>query len=95
MVNIINPMKQKTSEWGWLSLWGYKRVNLHIYSAAYCGLFDSSSITDGNACHYRQGTRFDPFYGSRIFSASSSSLLFLAPSIFNPQQAAEIKESKN
>jgi hypothetical protein len=79
---------------GWLSRWGYKRVSLHVYSAAYCDLFTGSSISFSHACHYRQGTSVDSLYGSRNFSSSSSNHLFLALSILNPQQVTIFKKSK-
>ena len=86
-------MKHKTfREWGWLSRWGYKRVILHLYCAAYSDLFASSSISFSHACHYRQHTSADSVYGTRNFSPTSSNHLFLALSILTPRQVADIQE---
>ena len=77
-----------------MSRWGYKRVSLHVYCAAYSDLFASSSISFSHACHYRQRTSADSVYSTRNFSPSSSNHLFLALSILNPQQAASIQEKE-
>jgi hypothetical protein len=75
-----------------LSRWGYKRVSLHFYSTAYRDLFDGSAISFSHACHCRQGTSVDSLYGSRNFSPGSANHLFLALSVFNPRQVADIQE---